>query len=527
MKKIIIILSICVIILGAISCNKPQPLPINFKDVQKYSILDYIVQHKDQYSSFLKILEVGKLDKTLSAYNPNGNGYTLFLPDNAAIDSFIVKSGTYSSLDAMLNDESFVWNFCRYHVVNKMIDANDFPFGALSDLTLSKDYLAVSFVIEPDTAYYKINNQAPVTKTNIEMSNGMIHLIKVALTPVTATAFSWLNANAGYTIFRDAVTATGFDVLLNQNPKIDENALPFTLFIEPDSVYHKAGISSFDQLTQIISPGRTDYTDKLNPLYNFVGYHVLTDHMFLNDFSELSTNYSTYSDIPVHVDGTGIDIKINKGKQMFDTIIHSVGDTTFINWVGINYDASNVVTQSGVIHIIDQVMKQVPPSRAIQTYDVYERPYFDEFSREPGTYLIEDSTKLKNIRYTGGDLSYVKVTTDASARIWNDDYITIEGDFTVSYTIPKLVQGSYKVFLQADAYNSNNAVVEIFIDGKPIGGSKDLANAASSSAATANDPFVALELGSMNFVKYEAHIVTVKALIPGSFSWDFVRFEPL
>ena len=120
------------------------------------------------------------------------------------------------------------------------------------------------------------------------------------------------------------------------------------------------------QLINLISPGNTDYTSPLNPFYNYVAYHMLSEKIFLDDFEQegATSNYSTYSDIPVHVGYDGIDIIINKGKEMFDTIIHSVGDTTFINYIGLNYDASNVITQSGVIHFIDRVMKQQAPSRA-------------------------------------------------------------------------------------------------------------------------------------------------------------------
>lgn len=34
------------------------------------------------------------------------------------------------------------------------------------------------------------------------------------------------------------------------------------------------------------------------------------------------------------------------------------------------------------------------------------------------------------------------------------------------------------------------------------------------------------ELGTINFVKYEDHLVVIKSLIPGRFSWDLIRFEP-
>lgn len=531
MKKIAIIISLCAFALSFIGCEH-EDIEISFKDVEKYSIYDHIKQHEEDFSSFLRILEVGNLDKTLSAYNPDGEGYTLFLPDNAAIDSFILKSN-YSSLDEMLSDEAFVWYFARYHVISEKIDANDFPFGAFSDLTLTEDYLAVGFVNETDTSYYKINNQAAVTQTNIEMSNGFIHLIKVALEPVVSTAYGWISSHSGYTIFRDAIDATGLQSLFNINPKVNEDVLPFTVFLEHDTTFNKAMIFDFGDLAERISPGRADYTDPMNPLYNFVAYHVVAESYFLENFMQnsngdrLSTNYPTYSDIPLHVDGRGTDIKINKGKEIFDTIVHSVGDTTFIDYVGFNYDVSNIVTQSGVIHIIDRVLEQQQPSKAELYIEIYDRPLFDEFNDEVGTFLIEDSASLNVISYSGADLMYVRMDeAEAPASLWSDDYVKIDGDFTISFTTTKIVQGAYNVYLQADFYNEENAVIEVFIDGKPIGGTVDLANDPDVNAS-ADAPFGEKELGTVSFMKYSNHTITIRTLIPGNFNWDYFHFEPL
>ena len=137
----------------------------NFEDQEQMTIYDYIAANPDQYSDFMKILEKGGIDKTLSAYNPHGVGYTLFLPDNDAIQQFIDESDQFSTLDDLLNNAEYVSIISRYHAVNMSINSNDFPFGALPAQTLSYDYLTVSFVIETDTSYYKINNQAAGNKT--------------------------------------------------------------------------------------------------------------------------------------------------------------------------------------------------------------------------------------------------------------------------------------------------------------------------------------------------------------------------
>jgi hypothetical protein len=77
----------------------------------------------------------------------------------------------------------------------------------------------VNFVIETDTSYYKINNQAPVIRTNIELSNGFIHLIGSALKPITYTTYNWLEQHPGYSIFKTAVDVTGLKETLNSNLK--------------------------------------------------------------------------------------------------------------------------------------------------------------------------------------------------------------------------------------------------------------------------------------------------------------------
>ena len=88
MKRVIYIMSIITIMVGSDSCREPERVP-GFEDADQLSMYNYILNNQEEYSVFLSIIKVGGLDKTLSAYNPYGNGYTLFLPSNKAIDNFI------------------------------------------------------------------------------------------------------------------------------------------------------------------------------------------------------------------------------------------------------------------------------------------------------------------------------------------------------------------------------------------------------------------------------------------------------
>ncbi|MFW5774174.1 MAG: fasciclin domain-containing protein, partial [Tangfeifania sp.] len=299
MKKIVYTISFFLAII-IISCQ-PEPLAPNFEDVEDRTAYDYMMENEDDFSSFIAILEKGRLAKTLSAYNPDGIGYTLFLPNNDAVKNFIDNSSQFSSLDDVLNDQEFASAFSRYHVVNTKVNTNEFPFGAFSEPTLSEDFLTVSFIIETDTSFYKINNSAAVTKSNIEVSNGYIHQIETALSPVTFTSYEWLEQHPEYSIFKEAIDLTGLQPVIDFNLKEMEDQQPVTVLAEPDSIFYKAGINSISDLIAEISPEDDNYTNESNPLYNFVSYHFLRGRFFIDDFVDVSTNYTTFSEIPLNI----------------------------------------------------------------------------------------------------------------------------------------------------------------------------------------------------------------------------------
>ena len=516
MKRISIILSLLIFLLVQNSCKKSEVPQAGFKDVLQFTIYDYLVENEKDYSSFLSILKAGGLDKTLSAYNPNGIDYTLFIPDNKAVDDFIKESGQFASLDALLKDKAYVEALARYHVVNMGTSSYEFPFGAFSEPTLSGDFLNVNFILAKDTTYYKINNQAPVTKTNIEASNGYIHAIGTMLKPITQNSYGWLKKNPNYSILTAAIEATGMKTIIDVDMKLEDQPLkPFTLLVEPDAVYKKRNINSFQDLANSISPGRTDYTNIANPLNLFVAYHFLTETRFLDDLQGRSTNYNTFADIPLTINGLGLDILINRGKEEFI----DNNDTT--DYVGIDYDASNEVTQSGAIHFINQILKPQIPSRSTVTFEFYEELELNAYRLKGGSYLIENEELFDYVKWTGAKLFYVKSNDDAE-RAWSRDYMLIDGDFTISYQIPKIIQGKYNVYLQADAYSSQNALVELFIDGIKLGGLIDLTKGGSS-----NYPYYSFKVGAIDLKKYASHTIEIKSLIPGRLKWDYIRFEPI
>jgi hypothetical protein len=291
------------------------------------------------------------------------------------------------------------------------------------------------------------------------------------------------------------------------------------LLLECSEVLQAFDIAAVEDLAAVISPGNEDYTSSLNPLHNFIGYHILTGNSFIDDFEGIRTNYSTHSDVPLNIDGTGIDFAINRGKEIFDTIIVDT-DTTFVDYIGFFYDRSNVLTRSGAIPMIDKVIKQQPASRAVVNFQFLEEPLFNQYRVKEGSYLIEKSMQLSRVEWQGAELYFVELG-DQETTAWGADYLEIEGDFQISYRVSRIVEGVYDLYLGAEMFNPDNAMVEIYLDGKKVGGFVDL-----SRGGTVSNPFQMYEVGTVDLKGYQPHTVEVRSLIPGRFLWDYIRFEP-
>ncbi len=499
------------------SCKKEV---LNFTTEEQFvSIAEFISSDTTRFSVFYKMMKEGRLTDALSSYNPNGNSYTLFLPTDSAFDSYIKQNKNYYNVDQLLADNAFIRVLVRYHVVNREFRTNDFPFGALPDTTLSGDNLTIGFSNDLDTTIYKVNNVAPVIRQNIEASNGYIHIISKVLEPIVYSSYDLLKLNPDYSIFTAALDTTRINDkmgIYTTNGSNRKNI--YTLLVEPDSIYNKSGIYSIDDLISLIKPENSNFSREDNGLYQFVAYHILDGSYFLDNF-ENSKNYNTWASLPLRIDA-GFIIKINQGVANFDTIITGT-DTSVINYIEPVYDESNILSKNGPIHVISEIMNLYKPNRAQAIFQFYEEPLINNVRSVPNTYLftLDNFTVLS---WEGvKEISYIKSSSTAE-KSSNLDYIQINGDFVISYIIPKLLPGKYSVRLRTNAFNQQNAIIQIFIDNHQIGGNLNL-----TSGATSDNPYKEFVLGEYEFTTYASHIVRIQSLIPGNFIWDYIRFIPV
>ncbi|MFN2339715.1 MAG: fasciclin domain-containing protein [Halanaerobium sp.] len=124
----------------------------------------------DDFNTLATALTEAELIETLKGEGP----FTVFAPTDAAFAA--LPEGT---LDSLLADKEQLTNVLLYHVVSGKVMAEDVLTmdGAMVETVFGEE---IEISIEDGMVYI---NDAQVTTTDIEASNGVIHVIDAVLVP--------------------------------------------------------------------------------------------------------------------------------------------------------------------------------------------------------------------------------------------------------------------------------------------------------------------------------------------------------
>lgn len=514
---------------GAISCNEGEEEDVLFTGDEYENIMQYI-EGKREFESFTSIVKAGEMSDVLSAYNSNaGQGYTLFLPTNNAIELFIAESEQYSTLDELLKDVTFCAEIVRYHLVDGEIPSSDFPNGSLSDKTISNYYLTMSFNEVDGEVSFSVNNESKVLLTDIYKSNGVIHTIEIMLTPIVYTSYEWIEINSNYSIFLELLEKCGLKDTMNFF-YLDELGRKiyneYSLFAESNDLYSQNGIMSFSDLINNIDPEsdiNDDFTSLDNPVNMYARYHILEKSIFLDEFS--SNVYNTYGSSPVSVDLEDGILKYNKGVAIFDSVVTAV-DTSYVDYLEVILGQSNIVTRNGAIHQLNHMLNTYKPGRKSITYEFHEDPIINLLKDREGVYRIDEDTDLENISFSGVSyILYVKSESDID-RCSNNDYIQINGNFELTFKTPKVLEGRYSLKLVMERGYKYSPNIQAYIDDQKIGTVIDatVAIGHQENGFNINNNNA---VGNVEFIDYTTHTIELRSIIPGSLKIDRIILQPV
>lgn len=332
------------------SCES-DPHESNFLDDGNLTISQYLEKNQEEYSKFFRLLTEGKMLGALYAYNPYGEGYTLFLPTDKAIDHFIGQNNDYGSFEELIKDTIFIKMLTRYHTLKRKVKSDEFPDGALNDSTLTGDRLIFGFNTDDNNQIIKVNNSAPIIKSNLRMTNGYIHIISEVLEKAKISGYDWLQQQDDYSILADAVRLSGL-----------RNRLwweKYTILAEHDSIYNRSGIHSVEDLiARIATPGMA-LSNRDNKFYQFAAYHFVGGEYYMNDFNWGNYNYTTLASKPLTIT-VGVDIKFNPGVDTYGYKISDSGDAYEIDYISAIWENCNIFTRSGPVHSISDMLFYEP-----------------------------------------------------------------------------------------------------------------------------------------------------------------------
>ncbi len=283
-----------------------MPEPTAMPEPELMDIVDTAVAD-GRFTTLVTAVQAAGLVDALKGEGP----LTVFAPTDDAFA--LLPEGTVESLLEAENIEQLK-SILLYHVVEGKVMAAD-----VVGLTSAASLLGKDLVIKVDMGNVYIN-EAKVIITDIEASNGVIHVIDAVLLPpadmmdIVDTAV----ADGRFTTLAAALTKAGLVETLKGEG-------PFTVFAPTDDAFAKLPAGTLDTL--LLDENKQQLTDILL-------YHVVSGKVMAADVVNLTSADTVL--------GSPISIKVMDGKVYINETIQVI--------------ITDVEASNGVIHVIDAVL---------------------------------------------------------------------------------------------------------------------------------------------------------------------------
>ena len=280
--------------------ESPQEEPM----VEREPTVVDIAVSDGRFETLVTALQAADLVETLQGEGP----FTVFAPTDEAFAA--LPEGTVESL---LADIPTLTSILTYHVVAGQVGS-----AQVVELSSANTLQGQPIVISTAGGGVMVND-ANVIITDIEGSNGVIHVIDAVITPPTADIVETAVAAGSFNTLVAAVQAAGLVETL-------QSAGPFTVFAPTDDAFAALPEGTLESLL-----------DNPDQLAEILTYHVVPGRVFAADVVGL--------DEAPTVEGSPIRISVDMGTVMLN------GSSSVV--------LTDILTTNGVIHVIDQVI--LPP----------------------------------------------------------------------------------------------------------------------------------------------------------------------
>ena len=298
--------------------SMPEPTAAPTEAPVAKTIVD-IAAEDGRFTTLVAAVQAAGLAETLSGEGP----FTVFAPTDDAFAA--LPEGTLDSLLLPENKQQLT-DILLYHVVPGKVMAADVAGmdGQMADTALEGQQIA----IKADMGNVYLNENTQVIITDIEASNGVIHVIDSVLLPPSGDA-----AATEMNIVETAVADGRFTTLVTAVQAADlaetlSGEGPFTVFAPTDDAFAALPEGTLDTL--LLPENKQQLTDILL-------YHVVPGQVMASDVAGLTSATTVL--------GKDATVKVEDGKVFLNDNVEII--------------ITDIETSNGVIHVIDTVL--IPP----------------------------------------------------------------------------------------------------------------------------------------------------------------------
>lgn len=312
----------------------------------------YLSSRSEDFSEWIHIMKYADL---YNAVNQATQRFTLFVPNNTAVQEFYTRRGV-SSIEELGTE--YARNLVSYHIIQDTINQATFieKEGALAKKTVSDDILMVSFGSAENggggmRSVY-LNSEAHVLEFANPVSNGYVYVLGNTLTPLTESVYARISESGRpYTLLKSALDATGwgaeldiiYDELKNDQGQTIKQKRNYTLLAVTDDVFHDTGVNSLADLAQLLGAS-SDYSNPENALYKYVAYHILTGSYDLNNLQSFDSENATSKIWNTSCKGNVVRISQEEDRKFYLNYQDEANKAVFVE------DACNLQAKNGYIH---------------------------------------------------------------------------------------------------------------------------------------------------------------------------------
>lgn len=450
--KIKLYFAVIILVIGLTYCKDPLENTTYFTaDIP--TLITRMEQSPDTFGNYIELLKIAGYYNTLKSY---GN-YTCFVPNNEAVQSYISSKWGVSSVSQLTSAQQIedIQYLLKFHILITKKYANSFAEGRLSDTTGTGDFLTTSFAGGGGINNVLVNKQSKIIVPDIRADNGVIHLLDKVLDPFVNPIPVAMEESGDFNIFIEALKETGYYDDLSVIYAPNGSRSWSTILAESDAVYNAAGISSFAELADSISPGQTNYTQLSNPLNQFMAYHTINAFYYTSDLPDDGFLTTNLLNAAIKCQKVGNIIKLNETET-------GTNDT----YVGFILDQSNYPTRNGVFHSLDKIMTVFTPKPKFVFFDLAShQPEYQAGLIKAGTNYPPSAfeyvewypeTKLHRIVVESTRVFYDRTNFDLGGAVWYD------------FVTPVIPKGKYE-FLVCALSGSARGVWQVYWDGEPVG----------------------------------------------------------